>query len=106
VTNEITDGYGVEWNGDKWIIACSGTSSVVSAISDSSGTIGVFSSVLSSGLLTQGYCVGGNSGIGAKVFNNRVYLNAGERLEVYGPEYYDGALGIDTSISMNMNLPV
>ena len=105
-TNEITGGYGVEWNGDKWIIASSGTSSVVSSISDSSGTPGVFSGVLSSSLLLQGYCVGANSGVGAKVFHNRVYLNAGERLEVYGPEYYDGALGADTSISMNMNLPV
>jgi hypothetical protein len=107
-TNEITGGYGVEWNGDKWIATSSGNSAVVSVISDSSNQFAVFSGVLSSSLLgfEQGYCVGANSGVGTKVFNNRVYLNAGERLSVYGPEYYDRALAIDTSISMNMNLPV
>jgi hypothetical protein len=105
-SNEITGGYGVEWNGSKWIAATSGNSVVVSVESDSDGQFGVSSSVLSNILLTNGYCVGTNSGVGAKVFNNRVYLNAGERLVVYGPEYYDGTLSSDTSISMNMNLPV
>jgi hypothetical protein len=94
-TSGITGGYGVEWNGTTWIITGSGTSTINTAVG----------SVLSN-LLTQGYCVGANSGVGAMVFNNRVYLNAGERLVVYGPEYYDGSLMSDTSISMNMNLPV
>ena len=102
-TNQITGGYGVEWNGNKWIAASSGNSVVVSVVADSSGQFGV-SPVDNS--MTQGYCVGANSGVGANTFNNRVYLNAGERLVVYGPEYYDGSLSADTSISMNMNLPV
>jgi hypothetical protein len=70
------------------------------------GTINVFSVAGSSSLLTNGLCVGANSGIGARVFNNRLYLNAGNKLVVCGPEAYDAALFSDTSISLNMNLPV
>jgi hypothetical protein len=100
----ITEGHGVEWNGDKWIVATSGTYSVESLILSSNTVLNGVGT--SSGLLTDGYCVGANSGVGAIVFNNRIYLNAGEKLVVYGPEYYDGSLSSDTSISMNMNLPV
>jgi hypothetical protein len=105
VSTGITGGYGIEWNGREWIVAASGTYAVNSAI-DVSGTINVFAVSGSSSLLTQGYCVGANSGIGSKVFNNRLYLNGGNKLVVYGPEYYDNGLMSDTSISMNMNLPV
>jgi len=104
-TSEFTDGYGVEWNGRKWIMATDGTNSVNSGIVNASG-INVFGDVVSSGIMTQGYCVGANSGVGAKVFNSRAYLRGGEKLVVYGPEYYDSGLMSDTSISMNMNLPV
>jgi hypothetical protein len=103
-TSGITGGNGVEWNGQEWIIATTGTYSVVNMVGDSSGNMNAF--VNQSAGLTQGYCVGTNSKVGAKVFNNRLYLNVGEKLVVYGPEYYDGGLMMDTSISMNMNLPV
>jgi hypothetical protein len=99
-TSGITGGYGVEWNGTTWIITGAGTS-IINTATDSSVVFGNASQ-----LLTQGYCVGANSGIGAKVFNSRIYMNAGEKLVVYGPEYYDEALMSDTSITMNMNLPV
>jgi hypothetical protein len=100
-TSGISSGFGVEWNGTMWVITGSGTSTINTAVNSSDGA---FSNV--SNLLTQGYCVGANSGVGAAVFNNRMYLNAGEKLVVYGPEYYDGSLASETSISMNMNLPV
>ena len=96
----------VEWNGNEWIITRSGGSfSVFNSMFDSSGIINVFSNS-STSLLTTASCVGVNNGIGAKVFNDRLYLNAGDKLVVYGPSYYDSALMSDTSISMNMNLPV
>ena len=103
-TNGITGGYGVEWNGDEWILATTGTYSIMNLIGDSSGNMNAFAN--QSAGLTQGFCVGTNSRVGAKVFNNRLYLNAGEKLVVYGPEYYDSSTTSDTSISMNMNLPV
>jgi hypothetical protein len=102
--NGITGCYAVEWNGDEWVVATSGSSSIVNIVADASGNMNIFTN--SSAVLTQGYCVGVNSRIGSNVFYSRVYLNGGERLVVYGPEYYDSALASDTSISMNMNLPV
>jgi hypothetical protein len=104
-TNGINVGNEVEWNGRKWIVATDGTASVNNAMY-LSGTMNVFGITGSSSLLTNGVCVGTNSGIGAVVFNNRMYLNGGEKLVVYGPEYYDTGLIPDTGISMNMNLPV
>jgi hypothetical protein len=98
-TNGITGVYGIEWNENKWTISANGTYQIYSLV----GTT-LFRS--SSGMLSQGYCVGANSGIGSTVFNNRVYLNAGYKLVIYGPEYYDSMLTSDTSISMNMNLPL
>jgi hypothetical protein len=93
---------GVEWNGREWIIAAP---TVYTAISTSvAGTITGFAGP--SALLTNGYCVGANSRVGAFVPNNRLYINAGDRLTVYGPEAYDGSITQDTSILLNMNLPV
>jgi len=70
------------------------------------GTVHLSAVANSGSLLTNGLCVGANSGVGAKVFRNRVYLNAGNKLVIYGPEAYDANLAPDTSISLNMNLPV
>jgi hypothetical protein len=93
-----------EWNGREWIIV---GNSVNTGISTSTpGTITTFSSTAASSLLTTFYCVGANSCVGAFVPNNRLYMNAGERLTVYGPAAYDGSITQDTSISLNMNLPV
>jgi hypothetical protein len=100
----ITGGYGVEWNGVEWVVASGGSQATVNIVADASGNMNAFAN--SSAALTQGYCVGANSRVGAKVFYSRVYLNGGDKLVVYGPEYYDLALASDTSISMNMNLPV
>jgi hypothetical protein len=57
-------------------------------------------------MLTNAYCVGANNRVGAFVPNNRLYMNAGDILTVYGPAAYDGSITQDTSISLNMNLPV
>jgi hypothetical protein len=106
-TSAGTSGNYVEWNGGEWVIAASGAQPVNVAISSLvAGTINVFSVAGSSSLLTNGLCVGANSRIGAQVFNSRLYLNAGNKLVVCGPEAYDAALFSDTSISLNMNLPV
>jgi hypothetical protein len=94
-----TDGNGVEWNGKECIVAADGASPV-------NVLIGASLFPVSPSLLTNALCVGANSGIGAKVFNNRLYLNAGNILVVYGPESYDAALLSDTSVSLNMNLPL
>jgi hypothetical protein len=100
-------GNDVEWNSKEWIIATSG-SSPLSVAFDSSGAgiINLFGLSSVSSLLTNAYCAGANNGVGAVVFNNRIYLNAGDKLVVYGPEVYDSSLMSDTSISLNMNLPV
>jgi hypothetical protein len=106
-TSNITLCNGVEWSGKEWIIATSGTS-VLSVAFDSStaGTISLFNVTSVAVLTANSYCVGANNGVGAVVFNNRIYLNAGDKLVVYGPEVYDASLMSDTSISLNMNLPV
>jgi hypothetical protein len=101
----VTSGNSVEWNGREWVIATSGSNSVINTVVDSSLNVNTFGNSYSN-ILTTGYCVGANSGVGVKVFNSRFYLNAGEKLVVYGPSYYDSALIQDTSITMNMNLPV
>jgi hypothetical protein len=109
-TTGITTGYGVEWNGRQWIISSSGSSPLKVAFDSSvAGTMNVFDASASFTLLNGGgvgYCVGANSGVGATVFNSRMYLNAGDKLVVGGPEHYDSSLMPDTSISINMNLPV
>jgi hypothetical protein len=51
-------------------------------------------------------CVGTNDKLGAYVPSSRMYLNAGDSLNVYGPSTYDMALQQDTSISFNLNAPV
>jgi hypothetical protein len=97
----------VEWNGQEWIVAANGPNSVSTAINTSTpGTITGFLSADAAALLTDAYCVGANSRIGNFVPNNRLYMNAGDRLMVYGPAAYDGSITQDTSISLNMNLPV
>jgi hypothetical protein len=98
---------GVEWNGKEWIFATSGSSPLSVAVDGSTaGNITRFDVPSVSSLLTNSYCVGANSGVGTTVFNSRIYLNAGNKLVIYGPEVYDSSLMSDTSISLNMNLPV
>jgi hypothetical protein len=103
-TSAGTAGNGVEWNSREWVVAATGTNPV--NVLTVAGTIYAREVSNATSLLSSGLCVGANSGVGAQVFNSRLYLNAGNKLVVYGPEAYDAALFSDTSITLNMNLPV
>jgi hypothetical protein len=98
----------VEWNGRVWVISATGTKPVSVAFGTATaGTITVSPVATSDTILTEGYCVGANSRIGSSIVpNNRLYLKAGERLTICGPESYDASILPDTSISMNLSLPV
>jgi hypothetical protein len=99
-TSSSTDANDVEWNGREWVLA------TVPAVVCVPGTMTEFVVANSASLMTEAHCVGTSSGIGAFVPNNRLYINAGERLSVYGPGSYDASVSQPTSLSFNLDLPV
>jgi hypothetical protein len=102
-----TSGNDVDWNGREWIMASNGSDSVHTGTSTSTaGNVDGYIMTEASALLTNAYCVGVSRRIGAFIPDNRMYLNAGNAVIVYGPDTYDGSISQDTSITFNLNLPV
>ena len=86
------------WNTRRWIAV--GNNGVFYSYD---GTI--WYNAINNGILSNAYCIGSNSKIGATVVNSGLYLNTNDKLVVNTPKYYDQSLSSDTAISMNMNLP-
>jgi hypothetical protein len=92
------------WNGKRWILANNGTSAFEIKYSYDADTF--YNSPISASMFSSVLCIGTNSGMGAFVPNNRLILDAGSKLSVYGPAVYDSGLSQDTSISFSLNVPV
>jgi hypothetical protein len=103
-TPTFTTNTATAWNGTRWILANNGTSAF--EIKYSYDASGFYQSPISASMFSSVLCIGTNSGMGAFVPSNRLVLDAGSKLNVYGPAAYDSGLSQDTSISFSLNVPV
>jgi hypothetical protein len=97
-------GNGISWNTKRWIAVGSGENTIANS---SNGLVwyGAYNNntIFANG---TGLSVGTNSKLGPVVVNSSIYFNTNDRLVINGPNYYDGSIANNTSISFNLNLPI
>jgi hypothetical protein len=88
----------VEWSGKEWILG--GASYYVGLCGQTAGILNLYLAAASSPLSTV-LCIGVNREVGAHVSENKLYLNRGDKLTIYGPDVYDGN-SYGTTIAIDM----
>ena len=92
-------GYDVMWNTKRWITTGYGGNTVAYSY-DGINWYGA------NNLFDRGFAVCSNPKIGPVVVPSALYMNVNDRIVVNAPKYYDEGISADTSISLQMNLPI